>query len=554
MKRKVVFLITFSLLVFSLVQLWFLEDRNESVEIPAGERSISVFSRQMKGEKYLFLPGFLSESGEIDTSKCRVEYGSEQVRSLFVSTGTGSMNEVYKNKEHKEQAKFVMLSGSGEVEWDNLNGTIKGHGNSTWLEEKKPFTIRFDEEIALAGHKSDKWVLLANAFDNTNIKNAMVYSVARELGMEHAVDCFFVDLYLNGSYNGLYLMVNAPGQFATEDTVLCNAALFDENLLTVGNSKIEVNYPAKATDERLTEIKSFLENVNGIIVNHEDISSVLDIDSWVKKYLIDEVFENYDAGLASSYFYWQTNDSDNRIIYGGPVWDYDISIYTNAETRRTILNPKILYAANEQRSSGQYLLWYKDLYDNDIFYNHMRQVYAEEFKPILQGWLESEMECLVDCISASVDCDRLRWEKNGTKDEISEVKNWLESRMGFLDGLWLENAEYHSVRIEEGEGSNYIRFFVKDGDSLLQDESYDLFFEENDIFRDEAGNQFTPDTAVHGNLRLSLQKSGVTSVKEKLLYNSDLLVVCFSVAVVGMAVLFFVVKWVKAGRSGKEEK
>ena len=51
-----------------------------------------------------------------------------------------------------------------------------------------------------------KWILLANAFDASNINNKMAYDFAAKAGCAYTPECRWVDLYLNGAYTGLYLL------------------------------------------------------------------------------------------------------------------------------------------------------------------------------------------------------------------------------------------------------------------------------------------------------------------------------------------------------------
>ena len=59
-----------------------------------------------------------------------------------------------------------------------------------------------------------------------------------------------------------------------------------------------------------------------IIFSGEDLrnSTIIDLDSWIRRYLIDEISGNVDSDHASSYFYYT-----DGLFYAGPVWDYDLA-------------------------------------------------------------------------------------------------------------------------------------------------------------------------------------------------------------------------------------
>ena len=89
----------------------------------------------------------------------------------------------------------------------DADAVIKGHGNSTWHQPKKPYNIKFDERTDLFGNGPAKtWVLIANYLDPSMIRNYMSYSVAEALGVEYTTTVQFANLVLNGEYQGLYLV------------------------------------------------------------------------------------------------------------------------------------------------------------------------------------------------------------------------------------------------------------------------------------------------------------------------------------------------------------
>lgn len=65
-----------------------------------------------------------------------------------------------------------------------------GHGNSTWLKDKKSFGMHFASPISMLGMgQYTKWNLIANGMDHSNIKNKIVYEAARRTDLEFSVEC-----------------------------------------------------------------------------------------------------------------------------------------------------------------------------------------------------------------------------------------------------------------------------------------------------------------------------------------------------------------------------
>ena len=85
---------------------------------------------------------------------------------------------------------------------------IKLRGNSTLGAAKKPFRIKFDSKQSLFGlEKSKDWVLLANYYDKSNLRNYLAYLTANKMtNLGFQPSSIFVDVYFNGEYYGLFTL------------------------------------------------------------------------------------------------------------------------------------------------------------------------------------------------------------------------------------------------------------------------------------------------------------------------------------------------------------
>ena len=112
----------------------------------------------------------------------------------------------------------IRLQGNTEFNnsqyWYDGATEIKGRGNSTWSESKdggkKPYKLKLDKKANLFGIGSKgkgtnkHWCLLANMIDHTNMRNQLVHTFSRNIGMEYPIDSTGVVLIFNGEYQGLY--------------------------------------------------------------------------------------------------------------------------------------------------------------------------------------------------------------------------------------------------------------------------------------------------------------------------------------------------------------
>ena len=103
----------------------------------------------------------------------------------------------------------------------------------------------------------------------------------------------------------------------------------------------------------------------------------IDLDSWARKYLIDEIFMNIDAQVASDY--WIFNQTD-QCFYAGPCWDYD---------RTFERDPESFYAQEFYHAKGRYTPWYGTLWEKPEFRKKAIDLYQSEFLPSVKELINS---------------------------------------------------------------------------------------------------------------------------------------------------------------------
>ena len=135
---------------------------------------------------------------------------SSNVATMFINTVTGSMDAVNADKDHKEYVDITLYDAEGKLNYcSTFTDKIRGRGNSTWGEDKKPYNLYLKAPAEILGMKTgDKWKMLANYYDSTNLRNKLILDYARAIQSyeNFSPKSEFIDLYLNGEYNGLYLI------------------------------------------------------------------------------------------------------------------------------------------------------------------------------------------------------------------------------------------------------------------------------------------------------------------------------------------------------------
>lgn len=480
-----------------------------------------------EGEHYLFLPSFCELSDlKFDSRKLNIVQ-SEHVASLFINTESGSMDAIHQDKNYRESVEVALYTADGELNHSTTKASLKGRGNTTWeLFDKKPYQLKLDTAADLLEMGAGKkWILLANAFDETNLRNKLIFDIARENDFVYAPESQFVDLYLNGEYRGLYLLAERV-EFGKErlnveadEKYMCNFELavrwdsLDNAFLTEFGRAVEVREPDKPTNEEFERISEIVQQMeNAILEPNENLilSDVIDLDSWVYKYLFDEIMENGDADIASSYFYYA-----NGKIYAGPLWDYDNTLGVSTRNQ----NPSTFLAKSEYTYVNHGTPYHDALYEREEFYERMVELYQKTMLPVIQLKLQEGLREEEKFILKATEMNCIRWAK-AFEEQNAEITNaegiidYLEKRIAFLNTAWLEGMEYYTIQFEPyvldmyaTEESSAGSYAVKAGECFTEYAVVEQAAKENAVWIDyETGEIFDPNQAITRNMTLILKR------------------------------------------------
>ena len=126
------------------------------------------------------------------------------------------MEAIDKDKHHEtsESAEYRICLTDGAPDAAGTC-TIKGRGNSTWSLSKRPYNLKLDRDNTLLEMDGcTKYALIANFWDSTQTRQYYAFKAAVGLGLQYTPRQQFVNLYLNGRYQSLYLLtqrINVKG-------------------------------------------------------------------------------------------------------------------------------------------------------------------------------------------------------------------------------------------------------------------------------------------------------------------------------------------------------
>lgn len=334
--------------------------------------------------------------------------------------------------------EIVEEKGSNKVIFDKADMGVRLRGNSTLECPKKAFRIKFDKKQSLFELPAAKsWVLLANYFDKSNIRNYLAYLTAHKLdNLYFQPSCIFVEVEFNGDYLGLYLLCeqmqtgegrvdieqdeydDTNGSYFMEldfedrilaDGLVKNVSYFESNGLFYA-----LKYPEDddATYQRCLYIKSFMDTVFMKMKNKTDYDSVMDVESFIDYYLIQELFKNVDSIQSSVYYY-----VENKMLYAGPVWDFDIALGVVGKNDRSsdyAWYEEHIYWVKEESK------FYNTLFKDSRFLNRVKARYTE-VRPILCEIFE-EIELLETYLQEEFERNEKKWEIPG------DLGPWIANR------------------------------------------------------------------------------------------------------------------------------
>lgn len=251
-----------------------------------------------------------------------------------------------KDKETEIPAK-LQIYGKDAPEGEIMHLTIKGRGNSTWGKPKKPYTITFEQKQPFLGmKKAKKWILLANYFDRTLIRNAVAFEVARKTQLEWTPSGKYAEIILNGKFLGNYyicekVQINKERLNINEGSYLLEFdSHFDEDFkfkTSLKNIPVNIKNPNNPTKEQLNYIENHINTIENILYNEKksrSLKNYIDIQTFADFFIVYELTQNSELlHPKSAYAY-----IDNDLLNAGPVWDFDWGTFTNQKTGLRNLN------------------------------------------------------------------------------------------------------------------------------------------------------------------------------------------------------------------------
>lgn len=400
---------------------------------------------------------------------------SSSLPTLYLTTRSGNMRYLDNGKEGKEEGSVLLVSESGETAYAGEMTSLKGRGNATWEYPKKPYAMKLKEEAGLLGMNPGKdWALLANWADKSFLRNKIAYDLAEGAGLQGTSQAEFVDLYLNGEYTGTYQLtskVKAPASYFMEMEIKERFLSEPQGFLTEAGQAVTLKDPMHATKEELKELEIKIQQLENAILAEDGsdpksgkhYTQLLDMDSWVKVYLVQEIMQNYDAYVSSLFFSVENIGEDK--VFCGPVWDFDWSL-----VQRDGTGYKVLTASQSRHPYRNY--WMPELTKKAEFQQEAAEQYQSLFLPVIQKITDEMIPLYQDMLLTSLRLDAVRWNRGGVEewqDNTENMKQYLLKRSNWLKEYWQNKEDYITVVMElNSDGFYTLEYYLLPGESCVE--------------------------------------------------------------------------------------
>jgi hypothetical protein len=378
----------------------------------------------------------------------------------IISRGAGQRNYV----DDQNSAEFLNYNG-------RINIEVRGSSSQSTPKKQYGFSTKMadgatNNNVSLLGLPAENdWILNGLVFDQSLMRNYLCYNLSRKIG-EYASRTVYCEVILNGSYIGLYLLLEkikpdparidileigrddvafpdiTGGYITKADKTTGGDPVAWTMSSYLGNGDVAFIHswpdPALVNSAQTTYIKSEFEKLStsaarGDISPITGYPSVIDVPSFIDYMIINELSANADAYQFSTYYHKDRNGK----LRAGPLWDQDLTFgydlffwgFDRSKTDKWQFS-------NGDNEGPKY---WKDLYNNTKFRCYLSKRWNEltqPGKPLNYNNLVAYINETTQLISEAAVRENAEWNTSPSHDQdIASIKNWLQTRI-----LWMTNS------------------------------------------------------------------------------------------------------------------
>lgn len=331
-----------------------------------------------------------------------------------------------------------LLYDSGTFQPDSTGITLHMRGNTSSYNLTPSYKLKLQQRADLLQrgeriYRNKHWALL-NQVTTRDFKTMVGQQVAMLCGTRWEPANRFVNLVIDGSYRGVYLLIET----VKESEGRCNVPLegyvteCDSYWWTKNDSNFHSNnlpytmgYTFKYPDADEIDAVSFayirntINNFEDALYGGQPIDDLFDTRSLMGWFLAHDILGTWD-GCGSNMFLIKDDRRDSRLRMG-PLWDFD-SIFKRSGEWASVHHIQQFYGA-ACFSRPELVQEYVDLW--------------REVRPLLQERVKAVVDSLCTNYGEAVDSSRVlaaRWGALPTiADNAKAVEDWFAERIPWLD-------------------------------------------------------------------------------------------------------------------------
>ena len=375
---------------------------------------------------------------------------------------------------------------------------IKGRGNTTWLMDKKGYTIKFDKKQSLFGlPAAKKWCIIANYADKTLLRNVYASLLAKNIFNAECAEwnpSFHpVEVVWNGVYQGNYILCECntigTGRVDVQDISdyseenIGDGDFVDKNgdeivdlfdggfILEIDGRRdspfwfesekekapVALKDPDEVSADIQDHVRTIVQTAENALYSDNFKDTVdgwrkyFDEDSVIDWFFVNEIARNHDAKDFSS-IYKFFSPSDGKLHYG-PIWDFDEGFGNDGDGEIAAV-------------TGWYVkngIWTARMFEDPLFVANVIERWNEQ-KEALNASVQDMFLSLASSDSLSAECNFMKWDILGKKvhtnsagfeerltyqSEVDYMKDWVEERIAWIDNA-LNNSFFISYDLDGG--------------------------------------------------------------------------------------------------------
>jgi hypothetical protein len=359
----------------------------------------------------------------------------------------------------------------------------KSYGFETWDERGQ------DIDVPLAGFPEEEdWILYGPFSDKSLLRNVIIYALSNEIG-RYATKTAFAELRLNGSYEGIYVLMEkikrdqnrvAISKLSAEDVTggyilkidkTCGDGVtgeaeyteaiafpseYDGNGDPDGERKIQFLYdypdPELVGAAQRAYIQQYIHDFESSLMAADfadpttGYRQYIDVDSFIDHFLLNELSRNPDAYRLSAFLH---KDRGGKLTMG-PIWDFNLA-FGNVDYCSAWETNDWAYRFNDYCPNDRWQVpfWWERLLEDPEFVSALQT----RWRTLRQGAfslssIESIMEDWKTMLEEAGALGRnyLRWNVLGTyvwpnrfigqtyDEEYEYLRQWIAERLTWMDG------------------------------------------------------------------------------------------------------------------------